>query len=183
LPVAQHYRLPTRLLDWTSNPFVALFFATENSADLESDGEVWCVNRRKTNKHLPPRFTHLLERLSGYQLFYSNTLRTEFPCLSEFDKEEPALLWFEPPSVDQRIVNQYAFFSVMPGVGSSTSEWLTQHGDTYWRVKIPADLKLGFRARLAQINITYRTIYPGLEGITKWLSEFYGSPVASRASD
>lgn len=183
LLVAQHYRLPTRLLDWTSNPFVALFFATENRADLNSDGEVWCVHRQKTNELLPPRLKHLLEGQSGYQLFYSNTLSREFPCLSEFDKEAPALLWFEPPSVDQRIINQYAFFSVMPGVGSSTSGWLEQHGDTYWRAQIPAGLKQEIRARLGQMNITYRTIYPGLEGITKWLSDFYGSPIARRLPD
>ena len=34
LMIAQHYRLPTRLLDWTSNPYVAFFHATQNSDKL-----------------------------------------------------------------------------------------------------------------------------------------------------
>jgi len=40
LAFAQHYGLATRLLDWSSNPLVALFFAVEGRHDV--DGAVYC---------------------------------------------------------------------------------------------------------------------------------------------
>ncbi len=41
LTLAQHHGVPTRLLDWTYNPLVALFFACEGHSDV--DAAVWCV--------------------------------------------------------------------------------------------------------------------------------------------
>ncbi|MGO9246664.1 MAG: FRG domain-containing protein [Verrucomicrobiia bacterium] len=44
----QHYRVPTRLLDWTESPLVALYFAVVDSP--KQDGAVWCLLPTELNK-------------------------------------------------------------------------------------------------------------------------------------
>jgi hypothetical protein len=174
LAVAQHHGLPTRLLDWTYSPYVALHFVTEPVEDFSKDGVVWCVDYFRTNAFLPARLKALLEE-EGSHVFTVDMLDQVAMSLEEFDRLSVTeyVAFLEPPSLDARIVNQFALFSLLSHADTRLDTWLKQHPEVYQRIMIPASLKREIRDKLDQANITERVLYPGLDGLTRWLKRYY----------
>lgn len=174
LAMAQHHGLPTRLLDWTYSPYVALHFVTDMLDKYDEDGAVWCVDYVKSKQYLPPALLDAVNE-EGASVFTPEILAPVSPTfkkLAGFQKED-FVLFLEPPSLDARIVQQYALFSMMSDVKSELSQWLQQHPELYFRVIIPASLKWEIRDKLDQANITERVLFPGLAGLSQWLKRHY----------
>src|ERR671939_503443 len=98
-----------------------------------------------------------------------------FPALREFDRlaRQPFLLFLEPPALDSRILHQAALFSLMPAPTASIDTWIAAHPDLCRRVIVPAELKWEVRDKLDQANINERTLFPGLDGLIRWLERYY----------
>ena len=171
LSLAKHHGLPTRLLDWTYSPYVAMHFATAELPRLRRDGAIWCVDyedervaaetaaqaaRRRRRQHLHRR---------DAQSRGARRSRT-FDALSRRD----FVLFFEPPSLDERIVNQFALFSLLSPPRRCARSLLSDAKATYRRIIIPAALKWEVRDKLDQANITERVLFPGLDGLSQWLN-------------
>lgn len=175
LAVAQHHGLPTRLLDWTIAPKVAVHFATAEEDHYDKDGAIWCVDVVKARALLPAVLRRVLER--EYAYLFSVEMLEFIPSLDDFDQlaaQGDFVLFFEPPSLDARIVNQGAVMSVMPGAELILSRYLDNHPDICYRIIIPKALKWEIRDKLDQDNVTERMLFPGLDGLSRWLKRYYG---------
>lgn len=173
LTVAQHHGLPTRLLDWTYSPFVAAHFATAETEHFDCDGVIWFADYVRINKLLPaPLADELVQQ--GANAFTLEMLEHALGDIKGFDAlGEDLVLFFEPPSIDGRIVNQFAFFSLMSSPITQMDVWLAKHPELYGRIIIPKELKWEIRDKLDQANITERTLFPGLDGLASWLKRHY----------
>ena len=173
LALAQHHGLPTRLLDWTYSPYVALHFATARARAFDHDGAVWMVDYVRAHELAPRKLRAQLER-EGANVFTTEMIAAVASDFDELDKlGDDFVVFVEPPSFDDRIVNQYALFSLTSQPDVSLDRWLESHPELTRKLVIPAELKWEIRDKLDQANLTERVLFPGLDGLSRWLARYY----------
>lgn len=177
IALGQHYGLPTRLLDWSFSPYIALHFMADFEKGFDQDGAIWMVDFIEIRKNLPKELTSKILN-KGFHTFTPTELAKEIGnSIAEIeaykDKHGNFLMFMEPPSIDDRIISQFALSSFMLDPDSNKNKFLENHPSFYKKLIIPARLKWEIRDKLDQANISERIIYPGLEGLSKWLKRWY----------
>lgn len=144
LVLAQHHGLPTRFLDWTTNPLIGLYFAVEAFADRDAD--LWCIGFPSTNNCLAES-THFARR---------------------FHMKKGGFVYY-PKHLSPRVTNQSGCFTVHNSpVPLDEIEELTEFL-TFARIQIASARKACILDELYNLGIHRGLIYPGLDGIAKKL--------------
>jgi len=165
----QHHGVPTRLLDWSENILIATFFAV--NSDYDKDGEIWTFLPWKLNEYhgfygLPILNRNKIVKFLSREIFHTNPqkLADEYE-LKEIPKVPVAL---QPLLKHKRMTAQQSCFTIHPKpiVGFTIPEIITDE-DYLIRYIIPKDLKRSFAQKLSYLGISYRTIFPDLDGLAK----------------
>ena len=166
--LAQHYGLPTRLLDWTANPLASLFFAVSQEHDY--DGEVisilpyWCLtfgdesNPRKAGLPYPP--VGQRDQLVVKTIEYLFELRPRPWRLSH--RPPPTR-----PAVCGGMLQQGACFThYMPGCPA-----INENPTNSKRFRIPSSSKRVLLEELRAVGVNWATLFPDLDHLAKEIRE------------
>lgn len=176
--LGQHYGLPTRLLDWTQSALVGLNFAMteENLEDMDKhDCAVWRINMSEMTCLLPESYKKAITR--KHSMIFTVDMLKELTgnSLKQYDEDmgSSSMVIFEPPSLNQRIINQHSFFSAVPIGMEDIEKFLDDNTNDTVKYIINKSLRWRVRDMLDQLNMSERIVYPGMEGLSKWIARHY----------
>lgn len=172
--IAQHHGLPTRLLDFSSSPLIALHFALVNNEN--ADAVVWAVNLSKIHTNLlPSKYTKILKKYNAFS-FTIDMLKEMNITIEDYncDMGKEHFLVIEPPAIDTRIINQGSLFALLPNELDPLDDFLVKSEEEIAiKYIIPVEKIYSFRMQLDEMNITERILFNDLDGVARYLKRRY----------
>ncbi len=183
----QHHGAPTRLLDWTENALVALYFAVRNFLDGK-DGELWAIYPYFLNKEgygfngIATQSNAILQYLAKEPYLaitpISDNQERQEKLAKEFGLSEipqyPLALY--PTMNFSRMVNQLSTFTIHPSPSilrqkNTILDLLGDNKKYLVRYIIPYDSKRELIQDLKTLGISRRTLFPDLDGLSQTIIE------------
>ena len=156
LAFAQHYGLATRLLDWTENPLVALFFAVDSCS--KNVGVVYCYSSKW---HLDSRKLKIDE--------CPNIAQFTPPPFDRRILVQSGVLTYHPDPSEPLVPESVQDLDVMA----------PEHGLNLVRFTIKSGLKPLVKRQLNHFGINRKTLFPDIEGLSNfinWETEYNANP-------
>lgn len=188
LEIARHFGVPTRLLDFTENPLVALYFACAGSP--QKDASVWIINEPAYNKKFFSEST--LVQTSKSQNTVTQIISQEI-IYQDYQQHVGNLQyiqwpWIYKPHHHVERMNQQSSVFMIWGADRqpltdffSDDDYMVENQPTnsekgiICHVDISAEYKTKLLKQLDSLGINEKFVYPGIDGIGRYICEKYSS--------
>jgi len=159
LAKAQHYGLPTKLLDWSNSPLIALYFVLENKDKFNADGCVWVLDAAKLNiTQIGTDSAINLDQITVNE--YSNST----------NKKDVKACW--PVNNDSRVVAQQSRFTFHNC--DVPMERDKRFAKLLIKIIIPHEYKEKLKEQLTNCGIREHSVYPDLGHTAQYVKRIRG---------
>ena len=184
LEIAQHFGVPTRLLDFTENPLVALYFACSSSVGV--DACVWILNEPAYNKKF--FLQDSIVQTAQSQVNVNSIIMHEIINRDSKLGDLQYIQWpwiYKPLYREERMHLQSSMFMMWGAQRGALTDFIdkndymvdenvtnSDHG-IICSIMIPADKKKEILQQLNLLGINEKFIYPGMDGVGKYINNKY----------
>ena len=170
LALAQHHGLPTRLLDWTTNPLVGAYFAVMAAPGIREFARS-SPTSSTVRISARPEAAEIPARVVAWQVSSGSVINPKVQC-DPFALTEISFLL--PRALTTRIVTQSGLFSVHPMPQSPWANALDNDANVF---DIPGKMRAFFQRKLFYLGIDAQRIMGGLDGLCARLAWQYSARV------